>query len=64
MKAQGYAVDIGTMFVTKSNLNIGMSISNFGGKLGMQGVNTLVDIDIDETIYGNNENFRTKCFSR
>ena len=50
MKAQGYAVDIGTMFVTKSNLNIGMSISNFGGKLGMQGVNTLVDIDIDETI--------------
>jgi len=55
MKAQGYAVDIGTMFVTKSNLNIGMSISNFGGKLGMQGVNTLVDIDIDETIYGNND---------
>jgi hypothetical protein len=32
-----------------------MSISNFGGKLGMQGVNTLVDIDIDETIYGNND---------
>jgi len=55
MKAQGYAVDIGTMFVTKRNLNIGMSISNFGGKLGMQGVNTLVDIDIDETIYGNND---------
>jgi len=55
MKAQGYAVDIGTMFVTKNNLNIGMSISNFGGKLGMQGVNTLVDIDIDETIYGNND---------
>ena len=51
MKAQGYAVDIGTMFVTKSNLNIGMSISNFGGKLGMQGVNTLVDIDIDLSNY-------------
>ena len=32
MKAQGYAVDIGTMFVTKSNFNIGMSISNFGEK--------------------------------
>ena len=55
MKAQGYAVDIGTMFVTKSDLNIGMSISNFGGKLGMKGINTLVDIDIDETIYGNND---------
>ena len=55
MKAQGYAVDIGTMFITKSDLNIGMSISNFGGKLGMKGINTLVDIDIDETIYGNND---------
>ena len=55
MKAQGYAVDIGTLFITKRNLNIGMSISNFGGKLGMQGVNTLVDIDVDETIYGNND---------
>ena len=32
-----------------------MSISNFGGKLGMEGINTLVDIDIDETIYGNND---------
>ena len=55
MKAQGVAVDIGTLFLTKRNLNIGMSISNFGGKLGMQGVNTLVDIDVDETIYGNND---------
>ena len=55
MKAQGYALDIGTIFVTKSDLNIGMSVSNFGGKLGMQGINTLVDIDIDETIYGNND---------
>ena len=32
-----------------------MSISNFGGKLGMDGVNTLVDIDVDENIYGNND---------
>ena len=32
-----------------------MSVSNFGGKLGMEGTNTLVDYDIDETIYGNNE---------
>ncbi|MBA64700.1 MAG: hypothetical protein CMG55_02745 [Candidatus Marinimicrobia bacterium] len=55
MKAQGFAVDIGTLFITKRDLNIGMSISNFGGKLGMEGVNTLVDIDIDETIYGNND---------
>ena len=55
MQATGYAVDIGTLFITKSKIRVGMSISNFGGKLGMEGINTLVDIDIDETIYGNND---------
>ena len=55
MSAQGVAVDIGTLFITKRDLRIGMSISNFGGKLGMEGVNTLVDIDVDENIYGNND---------
>ena len=55
MSAQGFAVDIGTLFITKKDLRIGMSISNFGGKLGMEGVNTLVDIDVDENIYGNND---------
>ena len=55
MTAQGLAVDIGTLFITKKDLRIGMSISNFGGKLGMEGVNTLVDIDVDENIYGNND---------
>ena len=52
---QGLAVDIGTLFITKRDMRIGMSISNFGGKLGMEGVNTLVDIDVDENIYGNND---------
>ena len=55
MKAQGIAVDIGTLFITKKNIRIGMSVSNFGGKMGMEGINTLVDIDVDETIYGNND---------
>ena len=55
MKAQGIAVDIGTLFITKNNLRIGMSVSNFGGKMGMEGINTLVDIDVDENIYGNND---------
>jgi len=55
MKAQGIAVDIGTLFITKKNLRIGMSVSNFGGKMGMEGINTLVDIDVDENIYGNND---------
>jgi len=55
MSAQGLAVDIGTLYISKNNLRIGMSISNYGGKLGMEGVNTLVDIDVDENIYGNND---------
>ena len=55
MSAQGFAVDIGTLYISKNNLRIGMSISNYGGKLGMEGVNTLVDIDVDENIYGNND---------
>ena len=55
MSAQGFAVDIGTLFITKRDLRLGMSVSNFGGKLGMEGNNTLVDIDVDETIYGNND---------
>ena len=55
MSAQGFAVDIGTLFITKRDLRIGMSVSNFGGKLGMEGNNTLVDIDVDENIYGNND---------
>ena len=55
MSAKGFAIDIGTLFITKKDLRIGMSVSNFGGKLGMEGVNTLVDIDVDENIYGNND---------
>jgi|TARA_B110000438_G_scaffold114962_1_gene112621 hypothetical protein len=55
MQARGIAVDIGTLFITKRQLRIGMSVSNFGGKMGMEGINTLVDIDIDENIYGNND---------
>jgi len=55
MSSNGYAIDIGTLFITKKDLRIGMSISNYGGKLAMEGVNTLVDIDVDENIYGNND---------
>jgi hypothetical protein len=55
MRAKGLAVDIGTLFLTASGMRIGMSISNFGGKMGMGGINTAVDYDVDETIYGNND---------
>ena len=56
MNAGGIAVDLGSLFVTKnSGLRIGMSISNFGGKIAMEGYDTEVDYDIDETMYGNND---------
>ena len=55
MLANGIAIDIGTLFKTSNDINIGMSVSNFGGKLSMEGINTLIDHDIDETIYGNND---------
>ena len=55
MQANGTAIDIGTLFKTSNDINIGMSVSNFGGKLSMDGINTLIDHDIDETIYGNND---------
>ena len=55
MHAQGFSVDIGSLFTTAGGIRIGMSVSNFGGKLQMGGTNTLVDFDIDETIYGNND---------
>jgi len=55
MQAKGFAMDIGTLFTTDRGLRIGMSVSNFGGKLGMDGINSAVDYDVDETIYGNND---------
>ena len=55
MQAKALSVDIGTLFLTEKGLRIGMSISNFGDKMGMDGINTAIDYDVDETIYGNND---------
>ena len=55
MHAKALSVDIGTLFITEKGTRIGMSISNFGDKMGMDGINTAIDADIDETIYGNND---------
>ena len=56
MNTGGVAVDLGSLFITKnSGLRIGMSISNFGGKMSMAGYDTEVDYDVDETMYGNND---------
>lgn len=56
MNASTLAADVGCLFVTKNRgIRIGMSISNFGSKMKMEGFDTEKDFDIDENIYGNND---------
>jgi len=56
MNANTIAADIGCLFITKNRgIRIGMSISNFGSKMKMEGFDTERDFDIDENIYGNND---------
>ncbi len=55
--AQGVAVDIGVQYTTFfKNLKIGMSISNFGSDMKMDGRDMMVQHDISSTVAGNNEN--------
>ena len=54
MHAKVLSADIGTLFITEKGTRIGMSISNFGDKMGMDGINTAIDADVDKNIYGNN----------
>lgn len=59
--ATGVAFDLGTLFTTQFHgLRIGMSISNFGSKMRMQGRDLLVQFDADPLIYGNNENINAE----
>jgi long-subunit fatty acid transport protein len=65
--ANGFAIDIGTLFETQFNgLMIGMSISNYGTKLQMIGQDMLVQADPDPTLAGNNgqinANFETEQY--
>jgi len=54
--ANSFAIDIGTLFITPfRDIRFGVSISNFGMKMQMTGPDLLVQKDIDERIYGNNE---------
>ena len=53
--ANGIALDLGTLFETPYGFRLGTSISNFGPKMKMTGDDLIVAVDIDETIYGNNE---------
>ena len=56
MSASSFAFDVGTLFTTQfNNMKIGMSISNFGNKMRMEGKDTLINYDPDPVKYGNND---------
>lgn len=51
-----FAIDAGTQFDTGYHgLKIGMSISNFGGKMTLKGTDQIVTADIDQVVNGNPE---------
>ena len=54
--ATGYAIDIGTLFITQfKGMRIGANISNFGTKMQMSGRDLLVQHDVDPQREGNND---------
>lgn len=55
MKASSVAVDLGTNFKTQwKDMRIGMSVSNFGGKMQLKGDDTIIKVDIAPDKEGNN----------
>jgi len=55
--ANGFAFDVGVFYRTFfKNVKIGMSITNFGTEMQMQGRDMLIQHDINDTFEGNNEN--------
>lgn len=56
MSANGFAMDVGTMFTTQFNdMKIGMSISNFGPNMRMTGRDAKEYIDINPNANGSND---------
>lgn len=54
--ANGFAVDIGTIYTTGFyGMNVGASITNFGTKMRISGRDVLVQHDVDPTRAGNND---------
>jgi len=54
--ASGFAVDLGTLFITGfRGLRLGAALTNFGTDMCMQGKDILVFHDIDPYILGNND---------
>jgi long-subunit fatty acid transport protein len=59
--ATGYALDVGLLYITRFNgLRLGMSISNFGSKMQLDGKDLTVPYDPDEDALGNNPNITAK----
>lgn len=53
--AETFAIDVGVLYHTElENLSLGMALSNFGGKMQMQGKDLLHFHDKDPNIAGNN----------
>ncbi|MHB2149617.1 PorV/PorQ family protein [Calditrichota bacterium LG25] len=68
MSTNGIAFDFGVLYnLPVKNLKLGMSITNFGSKLQIQGVDAMVFTDIDQSKAGNNtsvlSHLRTKKWS-
>ena len=56
MTSSSVALDIGTLFITGFNdMKIGMSISNFGSKMQLEGKDISITYDPDPVKYGNND---------
>ncbi len=59
--ASAFAMDVGLLFVTDfNNMKLGMSISNFGTDMHMDGKDLLKRIDLDPKVLGNNETIVSK----
>jgi long-subunit fatty acid transport protein len=56
MRANSLALDMGFQYKTPfKGLNLGFSISNFGGEMRLEGDNTFVRVDLDPQGAGNND---------
>jgi hypothetical protein len=62
--ATGFAIDVGTLFDTKFyGFIIGMSISNYGTKMQLNGQDFQVQHDIDVGVSGNNPNINSRLMA-
>lgn len=66
-KANGIAIDLGTLYKTQiSGLTMGMSISNYGTKMKMEGRDLLLQTEVDPSLESDpiniNANFATDAF--